>query len=62
MVGVIEIYGLQYTWAMWLFVPFTMVVVYHYYVDGLIWKFGRDPELRQVMFGPPPPAPTPSGS
>jgi hypothetical protein len=61
-VGVIEIYGLQYTWAMWLFVPFTMVVVYHYYVDGLIWKFGRDPELRQVMFGPPPPAPTPSGS
>jgi hypothetical protein len=52
-VGVIEIYGLQYTWAMWVFVPFTMIVLYHYYVDGLIWKFGQDPELRQVMFGPP---------
>jgi hypothetical protein len=51
-VGVIEIYGLMHKgWAMWLFVPFTMVVVYHYYVDGLIWKFGKDPELRNLMFG-----------
>jgi uncharacterized membrane protein len=50
-VGVIEIYGLMHKgWAMWLFVPFTMVVVYHYYVDGIIWKFGKDPELRKLMF------------
>lgn len=51
-VGVIEIYGLMYNGlAMWLFVPFTMIVLYHYYVDGLIWKFGKDPDLRRVMFG-----------
>ncbi len=50
-VGFIEIYGLMHKgWAMWLFVPFTMVVLYHYYVDGLIWKFGKDPELRKIMF------------
>jgi hypothetical protein len=50
-VGVIEIYGLlRVEWAMWVFVPFTMIVLYHYYVDGLIWKFGKDPELRKLMF------------
>ncbi len=51
-VGLIEIFGLLHKgWAMWLFVPFTMVVIYHYYVDGMIWKFGKDAELRELMFG-----------
>ncbi|MCS6822296.1 MAG: hypothetical protein NZ551_10550 [Microscillaceae bacterium] len=50
-VGVIEICGLMYRgWAMWLFVPFTMVVIYHYYVDGLIWRFSKEPELRKLLF------------
>ncbi len=50
-VGVIEIYGLlRVEWAMWVFVPFTMIVLYHYYIDGLIWKFGKDPELCRLMF------------
>lgn len=51
MVGALEIYGLLYqNWLMILFVPFTMVVIYHYYVDGLVWKFGKNPELRKIMF------------
>ncbi|MCS6775184.1 MAG: hypothetical protein RMJ43_13460 [Chloroherpetonaceae bacterium] len=49
-VGVIETYGLmQRGWAMWLFVPFTMVVLFHYYVDGLIWRFRECPELRPLI-------------
>lgn len=49
-VGTIEVLGfLQLRWAVWLFVPFTMVVVYHYYVDGLIWRFRDQPELRQLL-------------
>jgi hypothetical protein len=50
-VGFIEVYGLMHRgWAMWLFVPFTMIVLWHYYVDGLIWRFRDYPELRRQMF------------
>lgn len=50
-VGLIEVYSLWYqNWLLYLFVPFTMLVIYHYYVDGLIWKFGKDEKLRQVVF------------
>ncbi|MDX2302249.1 MAG: hypothetical protein NW226_05580 [Microscillaceae bacterium] len=51
-VGILEIYGLYYQnkVLMLLFVPFTMVVIYHYYVDGLVWKFGKNPELRKLIF------------
>ena len=41
-VGVIEVLGLMRRgWAMWLFVPFTMVVIWHYYVG--------DPGLRDLL-------------
>ena len=36
-------------WAMWLFVPFTMVVLFHYFVDGLIWRTRDDPSLRELL-------------
>ena len=50
-VGVIEIYGLlDHQWAIWIFVPFSMLVLFHYYVDGLIWKFGSEPALGQLLF------------
>ncbi len=50
-VGSIEVLGLmQRGWAMWLFVPFTMIVIYHYYVDGLIWRFRDYPSLRKQLF------------
>ncbi len=49
-VGLIEILGLMNRgWAMWLFVPFTMVVIFHYYVDGLVWRFRDYPELRELL-------------
>ncbi|EKQ68077.1 hypothetical protein OsccyDRAFT_2589 [Leptolyngbyaceae cyanobacterium JSC-12] len=51
-VGIVEIVGLgDRGWGMWLFVPFTMIVLYHYLVDGLIWKFSQQPELRALLFG-----------
>ncbi len=53
-VGAIEIFGLlDQGWGLWLFVPFTMIVIYHYLVDGLIWKFSQQAELR-CLFAPPP--------
>jgi hypothetical protein len=49
-VGVVEIYGLMNRgWAMWLFVPFTMLVIFHYYVDGLVWRMREYPELRALL-------------
>jgi hypothetical protein len=48
-VGVIETMGLMRPGWVWLFVPFTMLVIWHYYVDGRIWKFSEDPELRDLL-------------
>jgi hypothetical protein len=49
-VGAIEVLGfMRMSWAVWLFVPFTMIVLYHYYVDGLIWRFRESPELRALL-------------
>ncbi len=48
-VGAIETLGLMRPGWLWLFVPFTMIVIWHYYVDGRIWKFSEDPELRDVL-------------
>jgi hypothetical protein len=33
------------------------VVLWHYYVDGKIWKFGRAPELASVVHEPLPATP-----
>ncbi len=49
LVGIIETLGLMRPGWSWLFVPFTMVVIWHYYVDGRIWRFSQDPELRALM-------------
>lgn len=51
LVGMLEIFGLVYhkQWGV-VFVPFTMLVIYHYYIDGKIWRFNEDPELRQALF------------
>jgi hypothetical protein len=53
-VGVIEIKGLlaPKSWAMWIFIPFTMVVIFHYYVDGLIWRTRDDPWLKTMLENP----------
>jgi hypothetical protein len=46
-VGLIEIDGLLHpkSPALWVFIPFTMVVLFHYVVDGLIWRRRDDPEI-----------------
>lgn len=49
-VGALEILGfMKRGWAMWLFVPFAMIVLFHYYVDGLIWRMRDDPGLRDLL-------------
>ena len=57
LVGAIEIVGLVYRSWSWIFVPFAMLVLWHYYVDGKIWKIGSSPELRALMRKPTGPAP-----
>lgn len=53
LVGALEIFGLIYhkQWGI-IFVPFTMLVIYHYYIDGKIWRFAEDNELRDALFKP----------
>jgi hypothetical protein len=51
-VGAIETLGLMRPGWLWLFVPFTMLVIWHYYVDGKIWRFSEDPELRDLLRKP----------
>ena len=36
-----------------LFVPIMGIVMWHYYIDGRIWKFGQSPELQNVFVPPP---------
>lgn len=59
-VGTIETLGLMRPGWAWLFIPFTMVVIWHYYVDGRIWKFSEDPELRDLLKPPHPAVPEPA--
>ena len=49
LVGTLETFGLMQPRFAWLFVPFTMVVIWHYYVDGRIWRFSQDPELKAML-------------
>lgn len=35
--------------ASWFVPPFIMMVLFHYYIDGKIWKFSRNPELRKIF-------------
>lgn len=48
-VGTIEVLSLLDRGLSWLFVPFAMVVLWHYYVDGKVWKLGQDRGLRDTM-------------
>jgi hypothetical protein len=49
LVGVLEIIGLQHEGWAFLFLPFTMLVIFHYYIDGKIWKLRDYPELRALL-------------
>jgi hypothetical protein len=30
-----------------------MLTLFHYWIDGKIWRLRDNPELRAVLFGPP---------
>lgn len=47
--GTIEILGYTQALFYWLFAPFSMLTLFHYWVDGRIWRFSQAPEL-QVIF------------
>lgn len=49
LVGVLEIVGLQHKGWAFLFLPFTMLVLFHYYIDGKIWRLRDYPELRALL-------------
>jgi hypothetical protein len=52
-VGAVEVWGLLHRgWAMWVFIPFSMLVIFHYYVDGLVWRLRDYPELRALLLRP----------
>lgn len=48
-VGAIEVLALMHRGTSWVFVPFAMIVIYHYYVDGTIWRMRSAPELRAAV-------------
>lgn len=47
--GTIEVVG--YTWGFFylVFAPLSMLTLFHYYIDGKIWKFSQCPELRCML-------------
>ncbi len=47
--GTVEVIGYQDPRWYWLFTPFSMLTLFHYYIDGKIWKFSQCPELRQIL-------------
>jgi hypothetical protein len=51
-VGILEIVGLTHAGWAYLFTPFTMLVLFHYYIDGKIWKLRDYPELRALLTNP----------
>ncbi|PIQ28195.1 hypothetical protein COW36_04845 [bacterium (Candidatus Blackallbacteria) CG17_big_fil_post_rev_8_21_14_2_50_48_46] len=49
--GCIEILGYTQSLFYLLFTPFSMLTLFHYYIDGKIWKFSQSPELS-LLFKP----------
>lgn len=51
--GTIETIGYANDLFYWLFAPLGMITLFHYWIDGKIWRLRENPELREVVFGPP---------
>ena len=47
--GTIEVVGYVNGFVYLLFAPFAMLTLFHYYIDGKIWKFSKCPELRCLI-------------
>lgn len=50
--GTIEVVGYVNGLFYLLFAPFSMLTLFHYYIDGKIWRFGDAPELRCLIETP----------
>lgn len=50
--GIIEVVGYTQGLFYLLFAPFGMLTLFHYYIDGKIWKFSNNPELRCLIDRP----------
>jgi len=48
-VGVIEVVAYSVPALGWIFIPFGMIVLWHYWVDGKIWRMRQQPELRKSV-------------
>ncbi|MFN3198636.1 MAG: hypothetical protein ACE366_09525 [Bradymonadia bacterium] len=52
-VGVIEVTALMNrSWSL-VFTPFAMIVLWHYYIDGKIWRTREDPRLKSLLTSSP---------
>ena len=51
-VALIETLNLLHPNSFWdyLFAPFAMLILFHYYIDGKVWRFRDYPKLREQMF------------
>lgn len=47
--GTIEVLGYTHDVFYWVFAPLGMLTLFHYWIDGRIWRFGRCPELRELV-------------
>lgn len=48
--GLIETLGYVNDVFYWIFAPLGMLTLFHYYIDGKIWKLRNCPELRELVF------------
>ncbi len=46
--GCVAVYSFISPWGEYLFSPFMMLVLFHYYIDGKIWRFSKSPELHYL--------------
>lgn len=52
--GTIEVLGYTQALFYWLFAPFSMLTLFHYWIDGRIWRFSQAPELKVLFQASPP--------
>lgn len=50
--GCLELLALVDERYVWLFAPLGMLTLFHYWIDGRIWRMRDDPALRALMLGP----------
>jgi hypothetical protein len=46
--GVIFVVSMHNPMMEWLLPPFIMLVLFHYFIDGKIWRFSKGPELKKI--------------